>query len=99
MSEYFRQQAGLCEINDFLELQLTQQLQWMDENGMYCDKKDSDTYQPIMYDLVPRGLFALLLHRGYRGASYERIDAQRRDGIWRTEQSVSSQRGVDDRRI
>ena len=74
VSEYFRQQAGLCDSAEFVELQLCQQLQWLDENGMYMDNTKHTQRQPIMYDLVPRGLFSLLLDRGYRGEHYKTID-------------------------
>lgn len=76
VSEYFRQNAGICDSIKFIELQLKQQLQWFDENGMYRDNKHAENrYQHIMYDLVPRGLFSLLLDQGYRGLSYDVIDA------------------------
>ena len=76
VSEYFRQEAGLCDSTELIELQLLQQLQWFDENGMYRDNTKEDMrYQPMVYDLVPRGLLCLLLNRGYRGAHYGRIDA------------------------
>ena len=74
VSEYFRLDAGIGGNMDFIELQLEQQLQWLDENGMYRDNSHAEGYQPIMYDLVPRGLFSLLLSRGYRGRYYTRID-------------------------
>lgn len=74
VSEYFRLDAGIGGNMDFIELQLGQQLQWLDENGMYRDNSHSEAHQPIMYDLVPRGLFSLLLSRGYRGKYYTQID-------------------------
>ena len=74
VSEYFRLDAGIGGNMDFIELQLGQQLQWIDENGMYCDNSHAIAYQPIMYDFVPRGLFSLLLSRGYRGRYYTQID-------------------------
>ena len=74
VSEYFRLDAEIGGDMDFIELQLGQQLQWLDENGMYRDNKDPERYNPIMYDLVPRGLFSLLLSRGYRGKYYAQID-------------------------
>lgn len=73
VSEYYRQTAGLCDSADFIELQLCQQLQWIDENGMYMDNSASYIHQPMVYDLVSRGLFTLLLNRGYRGKYYEII--------------------------
>ena len=82
VSEYFRQDAGLCDSADFIDLQLEVQLKWLDQNGMYCDHAGAYPHQPIMYDLVSRGLFALLLHRGYRGKHYAAIDgALRRAGL------------------
>lgn len=75
VSEYFRQSVGLCESTEFIDMQIASQLQWLDENGMYMDNSDSDVHQPIVYDLVPRALFALLLHRGYRGKYYEQVDS------------------------
>jgi len=74
LSEYARLYFGLGENIDFIERQLSCQLQWIDENGMYRDNKSHECYQPIMYDLVPRGLFSLLLKLGYRGRYYEKID-------------------------
>ena len=74
VSEYFRQQAGLCDSSDFIDLQLAQQLQWLDENGMYMDEEKSGNHQPILYDLVPRGLFSLLIDQGYRGKHYAAIE-------------------------
>lgn len=75
VSEYFRQCAGLCDSTEFIDVQLASQLQWIDENGMYMDNSKSEAHQPIMYDLVPRGLFSLLLFFGYRGKYYEKIDS------------------------
>lgn len=75
LSEYFRQCAGLCDSSEFIDIQLASQLQWIDENGMYMDNAKTDVHQPIMYDLVPRGLFSLLLHFGYRGKYFEQIDS------------------------
>jgi len=75
VSEYFRVRAGLCDTMEFIELQLEQQLQWFDENGMYMDKLDAQKHHPIVYDIVPRGLMALLLNQGYCGKHYDAIDA------------------------
>ncbi len=74
VSEYFRQKAGLCDSTEFIEMQLLQQMQWLDENGMYRDNEHCEIHNPMMYDLVPRGLYSLLLNEGYRGRSYEVID-------------------------
>lgn len=75
VSEYYRLSSGIGGDIDFIELQLLQQLQWFDENGMYMDRKSTDVQQPIVYDIVPRGLLVMLLNEGYRGIQYDRIDA------------------------
>jgi hypothetical protein len=79
LSEFARQKLTGCDSNAFIELQLENQLHRLDENGMYMDNVKHDTHQPIVYDLVPRYLFTLLLHFGYRGAHYERIDSILKD--------------------
>ena len=50
-------------------------IEWLDENGMYRDNLKHEAHQPIVYDIVPRYLFTLLLHFGYRGPRYEQIDS------------------------
>lgn len=75
VSEYARLRAGIGGSMDFIEMQIATQLPWLDENGMYMDTKGTDVHQPILYDLVTRGLFACLLHAGYRGRYYDEIDA------------------------
>lgn len=74
LSEFYRQKAGLCDSSDFIDLQICQQLQWFDENGMYRDNDEYEKRNPIVYDIVPRGLFTLLLDAGYRGPYYDKID-------------------------
>lgn len=68
VSEYMRTLTGLADTTEFIELQLASQMHWMDENGMY---RDGDH---MVYDLVPRGLFSVLLHFGYQGKYYADID-------------------------
>lgn len=70
-SEQLRQNAGLCHSEEFIELQIASQLKWLDENNMY---RDAEVHPPIAYDLVARGLFALLLHFGYHGKYATRLD-------------------------
>ena len=93
VSEYFRQMIGLCDSTDFIDLQLASQLQFMDENSMYMDHMGTDVHQPVMYDIVPRVLFSLLLHFGYRGVHYAAIDEHlRRAGLRTLEmQSVTGE--------
>ena len=74
VSEYFRQQYGLCRAEEFVDLQIASQLKWFDEKGMYMDNSKCLIHQPMVYDLVARGLFCLLLHFGYRGKYFARID-------------------------
>jgi hypothetical protein len=75
VSEYYRQAMCGGDSEKFVEMQFGQQLQWFDENGMYCDNKHSDSHQHIMYDLAPRFLYSLAIHLGYRGRYFDRIDA------------------------
>ena len=75
VSEYFRQGLVGCDSTEFIDLQVASQLQWFDENGMYMDNPDNEAYQPIQYDIVPRGLFAILLFAGYKGKYYDEVDA------------------------
>ena len=74
VSEFYRQKLGLCDATELVDLHIAQQLQWIEENGMYMDEKRSDVHQPMVYDLVPRGLFTWLLYAGYRGKYYDIID-------------------------
>jgi len=67
VSEFFRLRMGLGGSMEFIEIQIASQLQWLDENGMYMDNAKEQNHQPMVYDLVARGLFSLLLHAGYRG--------------------------------
>ena len=73
VSEYFRSELVGCDSTEFIDVQIASQLQWLDENGMYMDN-DGEIHQPMVYDIVPRGLFAILLKRGYRGVYYNAID-------------------------
>ena len=74
LSEFARMKLTGCNSEEFLELQLENQLHRLDENGMYMDNLNENNHQPIVYDLVPRYLFSLLLHFGYQGKHYERIN-------------------------
>lgn len=75
LSEFAREKLLLCDSDSFIDLQLENQLKRLDENGMYMDNLKYDTYQPIIYDLVPRYLFTLLMHFGYNGRHAEEIDS------------------------
>ena len=67
VSEWMRYRIGAAEPNmEFIENQAASQLQWLDENGMY-----RDPHEPMVYDFVTRGLFALAIHFGYHGKYFE----------------------------
>ena len=72
VSEYVRQYYGLCDSREFIDIQIPTQLQWFDENGMY---RDALYHPPVIYDLMPRSLFSILLHFGYDGKYRDAIDA------------------------
>ena len=69
VSEWMRKYIGLAETEDFVDVQVASQLQWLDDNGMYRDPNE-----PMVYDSVTRGLFAVLLHFGYRGKYFKEMD-------------------------
>lgn len=75
VSEFARQKLTGCNSDNFVDLQLENQLHRFDENGMYMDNLKENVHQPIVYDLVPRYLLTLLLHFGYRGRHFEQIDS------------------------
>ena len=72
VSEYRRNVAGLADTAGVIDIQLATQLKHLDENGMY---RDGTHHAPVVYDHVPRGLFAILLRLGYQGKYRERIDS------------------------
>ena len=78
VSEWMRYYIKAAEEDlDFIDCQAASQWQFVDENGMYRDPNE-----PMVYDLVTRGLFAVLLHFGYRGKYFARWDdALKRAGL------------------
>lgn len=63
VSEFMRQKEELADAYaDFIDLQAFSQIRFLDPNNMYRDPGE-----PAVYDLVTRGLFALLLDQGYEG--------------------------------
>ena len=77
VSEQTRAYFGLGGDEDFVELQTYTQLFHLDSNGMYRDPNE-----PMVYDLVTRGLFTQLLKYGYKGKYRAEIDdAVRRAGL------------------
>lgn len=72
VSEYMRQYIGLSSTDEFVDVQIASQLAHLDENLMY---RDAPRFPPMVYDLVSRLLFSLLLHFGYKGKYFDQIDA------------------------
>lgn len=72
VSEYVR--GVLCRVDTsrFVDWQLSSQLLMLDENGMYQDDPPAN---PMVYDIMPRLLFAFLLAFGYNGRHTARIEA------------------------
>jgi len=71
VSEFMRCYIGIADTYDFIDIQIATQLRLLDENGMYKDPPG----EPMVYDLVTRGLFAVLLHFGYSGKYKAEIEA------------------------
>ncbi len=69
VSEFMRGYIGIADTDEFVDIQIATQLRHLDENGMYRDPNE-----PMVYDLVSRGLFCLLMHFGYKGEYYHQID-------------------------
>lgn len=83
VSEHMRQYIGVAEAGEFIETQLATQIRRLDENGMYRDHGMFwGPHNPIVYDLVPRGLFCVMMHFGYHGEFCDTIDdCLRRTGL------------------
>ena len=76
-SECMRKFIGLADTTDFCDLQISSQTRYIDPNGMYRDPNE-----PMVYDLVTRGLFSVMLHFGYDGVYRELLDgALRKAGL------------------
>lgn len=79
VSEQLREYAGLTNAEAFVDSQIPPQLIHLDENSMY---RDAFVHPPMVYDLVSRGLFAVLLHFGYKGKYANVIDEHlRKSGL------------------
>ncbi len=68
-SEQARMAAGLGGDAGHVEKYVADQLRWFDANGMY-----RDPHQPIVYDVVTRLQFALILYYGYNGPSKVKLE-------------------------
>ena len=75
VSEHMRQVIGLADTSEFVDIQIATQLKRLDENGMYRDHSPfRGPHNPMVYDLVPRGLFSVLMHFGYNGEYRDAVD-------------------------
>lgn len=79
VSEWMRQHIGLADTTATVETQIATQLLRFDENGMY-----RDPHEPMVYDLVTRGLMVMLLTFGYRGKHYDEIEDNLEKAGWMT---------------
>ncbi len=71
LSEWMRVYSGICrreDVIDYIDNQLTCQFQAIDENFMY-----RDPHEPMVYDLVPRRLFAVMIYFGYDGRYRDKL--------------------------
>lgn len=81
VSEYARVHAGLAKqegVEEYMDLQIATQLRLIDECGMYMDPHNAiPAYKgyvsPILYDYVPRVLFAFLINFDYQGKHRDAI--------------------------
>ena len=79
VSEYARVWGGFVKLEDveeYMELQLATQIRPIDEFGMYMDgmhQPYKEYVYPIVYDYVPRMLFAFLINFGYEGKHRDEI--------------------------
>ena len=74
VSDYMRGVYCGIDTTEFVEKQLPSQLRNLDEMGMYQDDNLGGSGNPIVYDLMPRLLFAFLLRAGYRGTYRAQIE-------------------------
>lgn len=70
-SEQARIKYGMGGDPKFVEKFVVDQLRWFDERGMFRDPNE-----PIVYDLVPRLMYAHILDLGYNGPKRDEVLAQ-----------------------
>ena len=69
-SEQTRLAAGMGGDRSFVEKYVPDQMRWFDASGMWLEP-----HEPIVYDLVTRLQFALILSSGYDGPGRARLEA------------------------
>ncbi len=73
--EYLRQINGMCDTEEYFNIQIPCQLKMFDDNGMYMDPGC-----PMLYDIATRVQFCLLLFYGYNGKYKEQLDENLKKG-------------------
>lgn len=71
--EWMLKCMGLADRKDYIDFQLSAQLCYTDEMGLY-----RDPHEPMLYDLATRAQFAVMLHFGYDGACAEEMSEKLR---------------------
>ncbi len=67
--EAVRSNLGLCDNTDYFNRQIPSQLTRFDEYGCY-----RDPHEPILYDVITRNQFSVMLFEGYDGPYAAQID-------------------------
>ncbi len=73
--EAVRANMGLCDTDEYFKRQIPSQLTRFDQNGCY-----RDPHEPILYDVITRNQFSVMLFEGYNGAYAQQIDQLLKQG-------------------
>ncbi len=67
--EAVRANMGLCDTTEYFNRQIPSQLTRFDQNGCY-----RDPHEPMLYDVITRNQFSVMLFEGYNGTYAQQID-------------------------
>ena len=84
-SEQARLAAGMGGDRSFVEKYVPDQMRWFDASGMWLEP-----HEPIVYDLVTRLQFALILSSGYNGPGRAELEAHLDKGAEATLKMLSA---------
>lgn len=84
-SEQMRLAAGMGGDRSFVEKYVPDQMRWFDASGMWLEP-----HEPIVYDLVTRLQFALILSSGYAGPGRSELEAHLDKGAEATLKMLSA---------
>ncbi len=73
--EAVRANMGLCDTAEYFNRQIPSQLTRFDQNGCY-----RDPHEPVLYDVITRNQFSVMLFEGYRGPYASQIDQLLKQG-------------------